>query len=101
MGHMERKGQYGKPIDVICQHSTDGSVIPMRVRVRDEDGGFQTLNVKGYRDYSHNPEYKLPNGYQLTTYDFCFECNIVVFGMRKKIILFYRPQSDSVWRVVM
>ncbi len=37
-----RKGHDQQLVDVICQHNKDGSMIPMRVRLTDEDGAVQT-----------------------------------------------------------
>ncbi|MBR1508952.1 MAG: hypothetical protein IJ619_13220 [Eubacterium sp.] len=37
-----RKGHDQHLVDVICQHNKDGSMIPMRVRLTDEDGAVQT-----------------------------------------------------------
>ena len=90
---------YGKPVDVICQHNADGTLMPMRLRVKDEDGINQTFAIKGYREFSRDAGYKLPNGFELTTDDFAYECRIEVFGMKKTIILFYRPKSGTVWRL--
>ncbi len=84
---------------MICQHSADGKLIPIRIRVKDEDGGIQTLSIKGYRELSHDVGYKFPNGFEITDSDFAFECKIEVFGMKKTIVLFYRPQCDTVWRI--
>lgn len=35
-------------IDLICQHTMDGKIIPMRMRLRDEDGELQEYTIKGY-----------------------------------------------------
>lgn len=40
-------------VDVICQHSVDGTIIPLRVRMTDEDGQRQMFNIKEYLDVSH------------------------------------------------
>ena len=37
-----RKGHDQQLVDVICQHNKDGSMIPIRVRLTDEDGAVQT-----------------------------------------------------------
>ena len=39
-------------IDFICQHTMDGAVIPLRIRLRDEDGELQEYTIKGYRETS-------------------------------------------------
>jgi len=40
MGEVKRQ-----PIDVICQHNKDGEIIPMRLRLCDDDGDNQTNNI--------------------------------------------------------
>ena len=39
----------GQSVDVICQHCRDGTIIPMRVRLKDEEGMLQSYTIKGYR----------------------------------------------------
>lgn len=99
MGYVSMKESYGKPVEVICQHAIDGTIIPMRIRLVDDDGMVQTLSIKGYRDLSHQAGYKLPNGFEITVNDHAYECKLEVFGMKKTIVLFYRPQSDTAWRI--
>lgn len=71
-------------IDFICQHSMDGSIIPMRIRLRDEDGELQEYTIKGYRDKSeHNMK--------------IFECKIIVFNTAKLVTIFC--SSDGIWYV--
>ncbi len=36
-------------VDVICEHKSDGSVIPLRFQIVDEDGVYQRFTVKGYK----------------------------------------------------
>lgn len=62
-------------IDFICQHTMDGEIIPLRIRLRDEDGELQEYNVRGYRDVS---EYKITS----------FECKIVVRDTAKIIRIY-------------
>lgn len=52
-------------IDLICQHTMERNIIPIRMRLRDEDGELQEYTIKGYRDTS---EFGLAS----------FECEIVV-----------------------
>lgn len=65
----------GNRIDLICQHSMDGSVIPIKMRVRDEDGELQVFTVKSFRDMSEH-------GLQ------SFECKILVQNTMKLITIF-------------
>ena len=38
-----------EPIDVICQHSQDGTIVPLKIRVRDDDGEYQAYMIQGFR----------------------------------------------------
>lgn len=68
-----------KPVDVIYQHSRDGSITPIKVRVVDEEGEYQEYKIKGYRDMSHRGTRMMPDGLYITDKTFIFECNIEVF----------------------
>ena len=48
MGEVKRQ-----PIDVICQHNKDGEIIPMRLRLCDDDGEPHAFTIKSYKDLSH------------------------------------------------
>ena len=41
------QGERGRPVDVICEFSKEGNVVPLRVRVMDEDGVYQVYNAPG------------------------------------------------------
>ena len=40
---------YQKSLDVICQFKKDGTIIPLKIRLQDEDGEYQSYMVKSYR----------------------------------------------------
>lgn len=83
--------------DVICQHKTDGTIIPLRIRVKDDDGIYQEYNVKEYRDLSHSGSYKMPNDVLVSSNNVHnFECKIVVFNQQKLLRLHYNAY-DSRW----
>lgn len=65
-------------IDLICQHCKDGSIIPLRFRVDDEDGVQQEFTIKGYKDKSEC-------GLVI------FDCNIIVHNT-SKVVRMYTSQ---------
>ena len=87
-----------KAIDVICQHSRDGTMIPLKLRIQDEEGEFQSYAVKSYKDCSHKGNYTMPNGVIATSTIFPFECRINVFGAVKVVSIYYNS-TDNVWRM--
>ena len=86
-------------VDVICQYTKDGRLIPLRVRMQDEDGMYQTFTIKGYKELSHAGEYKTPYGTISHTLNWHFLCQIQVFNRLVTIELFFNG-SDHLWRVV-
>ncbi len=87
-----------KAIDVICQHKKDGGIIPLRVRLSDEDGQVQVFSVKSYRDMSHKGTYTTPDGVYVTNDIMVFECNIIVLATKRLIRLYY-DHSDNIWQM--
>lgn len=85
------------PIDVICQHTAEGDVIPIKIRVRDEEGEYQNYKIIGYKNLSHgNKEYQLANGVMATSTIIPYECKISTFG-RELIIMLNYNSSSNIW----
>ena len=87
-----------KPVDVICQHCRDGRMIPLRVRVKDEEGEYQAYTIKAYTDLTHLGTRSMPDGVFVKDNTLVYECEISVFGRKKMIRLYYEPE-DTVWRM--
>lgn len=87
-----------KAVDVICQHTREGNMIPIKVRIQDEEGEYQTYVVKGYKDLSHKGSYTMPNGVAATSSIFPFDCKINVFDSEKIIHLYYNSH-EHIWRI--
>lgn len=45
--------------DVICQHKTDGTIIPLKIRIAGEDGEYQIFKIKSYKVLSDHKEHTL------------------------------------------
>ena len=86
-----------KAVDVICQINKDGTMVPMKVRLVDEDGLIQTYMIKAYRDLSHKGNFQMPNGVIATSTIFPFECKITNFGREHTILLYYHANLH-VWQ---
>ena len=87
-----------QPVDVICQHSREGKITPLKIRVVDEDGVFQEYKIKGYRDLSGQGTRTMPDGVYVTNNTLIFECNITSFGRNRTIRLYY-DSSGMRWRM--
>lgn len=91
-------GDRRRPVDVICQHSQDGRLVPLKVRVRDEEGEYQAFRIKSYKDLSFKGAWSLPDGVYVSNRTLVFECIITVFGRNRMIRLYY-DLNGTVWRM--
>ncbi len=96
---MGRIREQDRRVDVICQHCRDGKIIPIKLRVTDEDEQLQTYMIRGYKDLTQRGDYTLPSGVSMQGHINKFECRIVVYGMEKVIHLNYNS-IDNIWRIV-
>ena len=85
-------------VDVICQHTRDSKIIPIKIRIQDEDGEFHNYTIKSYKDRSPSSTYQMPNGISVSRGTWTFDCKIAVFDTLKTITLFYTP-SDNKWTI--
>lgn len=82
-------------VDVICQHSWNGEIIPIRFRLKDEEGELHAYTVKSYRQIAKRGVYVTPDGIQVSNYTIIFECRIVVFGNIKTVRLYYDTRNSK------
>ena len=85
---------YQQSLDVICQHKPDGSIVPLKLRLRDADGEYQAYMVKSYRCCGLTDEIKNPTYSRVM-----FECKINSFG-RERIIKVSYSYTDGIWRLL-
>ncbi len=85
-------------IDVICQHTRDGNIIPLRIRVKDEDGMFQTFTIKSYKELQTSGQYVSQFGNVVHNHTWAFACKIQVFDTLKQVRIFYNS-NENLWRI--
>lgn len=85
-------------VDVICQHNKNGKIIPIKVRVIDEDGENQTFLIRGYKDLTHYKDSSSKDYVIAENHIRSFECKIQVFDIMRTISLFYNT-SEQRWRI--
>lgn len=75
-----------RPAEVITQFTTDGKIIPIRIKLKDDDGAYQTYSIKGYKELTH--------------YDcvLTYACKISVFDKIRIIKLIYQSH-DCKWYI--
>ncbi|MCR5099642.1 MAG: hypothetical protein K6B14_11955 [Lachnospiraceae bacterium] len=81
--------KYIKKLDVICMMGGDDVVIPLRIRIEDDDGVRQAYSIKDCRDISHRGTCTRPDGVFVTNEMLVFACKIDVFGALRPITLYY------------
>lgn len=79
---------YSNDIDAICQYNKDGTIIPIKIRVQDENGELQIYTILSSRMISKGTM-MLPNEVVVTESILRFACAINVFGCEKNVILHY------------
>ena len=85
-------------VDVICQHKQDGTIIPIKIRLKDEDEVYHEFVVKSYRILSHPGQYKLPSQIMTTSHRWSFECKILVLEREIRVKLLYNA-CEGQWRI--
>lgn len=102
--YTEGMGVYGMdwrraaPVDVICAYFRDGTVEPLRIRVKGDDGINQAYKIYSFRDVSHQGTRQVPNGAYVSDRALVFECIIIVFGVKKRVVLYYEP-ANPIWKI--
>ena len=88
-----------KNIDVVCAFTMDKEIIPIKIRLKDEDGMYQTFAVRAYKDLSTRGCYTLGNGVAVNGIDiYTFEVKILVFNQEKTMRISYH-KKENVWRL--
>ena len=86
-------------VDVICEHTSKGELIPLRMRVKDEDGIYQTFSIKSYKEISVPGTYQTPYGTLMHSNTWRFLCKIQVLSFSKTVELLFNT-NDNLWRMV-
>ena len=89
-----------KNIDMICQHKSDGTIIPMKIRMLDDDGAYQEYKIRAYKDltYKGAPLDDLDASRVHSSGIYPFECKIESFGHIRVIKLFYNSYEHT-WKL--
>ena len=76
-------------VDVICEHKSDGTIIPMHFQIIDEDGTYQRFTIKGYLENKIDGTYTTKDYVYVTKEAKIFECKINVLGYKKFVRLYF------------
>ena len=80
-------------VDVICEHKSDGSVVPMRFRLMNEDGDLDAYTVKGYREIRNKTAYTTQDGIYVCGMDMVFECRIILDDTYRTVRLYFNKEK--------
>ncbi len=85
-------------IDMICQHKSDGTIIPIKFRMIDDDGLYQEYKIKAYKDMTYKGEvFRLEDaGLVHSSVIVPFECRIESFG-RDMVVNIYYNSDERIW----
>lgn len=85
-----------KAIEVICQHKTDGSILPIKIKCADEDGEYQIYKIISFRECDPGESsFTMPNTVSATRILRRFDCKIHVFSREKSIVLLYNTTTGK------
>ncbi len=83
-----------QPVDVIARHQKNGTIIPLKIRLQDEDGEYQSYAVRSYR-CTNLTESIDPRRFPVVM----FECKILSFGKEHIIGIAYNF-TDGLWKLL-
>ena len=86
---------------MICQHNSDGTMIPLKIRMLDDDGAYQEYKIHSYKDLSYKgvPLDRLDAGKVHSSGIYPFECKIECFGQERTIRIFYNSYEHT-WKLM-
>lgn len=90
-----------EPVEVICQFTPDGKIIPIKFKMMDKEKIYQEYSIRSYRNPSiYN---KKQDGYFdrpfSTSNILDFDCKIEVFGVEKVVRLRYFVNKME-WKIL-
>ena len=87
-------------LDVICQISHDGTVIPIKIRTADDEGELQTYSIKEYRQINHDSQIVKDDEICITYKTLVFDCRIPVFGRTQSARLYFNTEGSRWFMVI-
>lgn len=85
--------------EVICQHGIDGSIMPIKIRFRDEYGEWQTHKIVRFRERMAGEESAfVPGCIPATASLRRFDCFVQTFGFEKSVTLYYNSNQGT-WKL--
>ena len=86
-------------VDVICQIKADGSTIPLRFRLKNEDGIYETYTIKSYKPIAKKGAYTTGDGLYVSDGTDIFECRVHLMGLERTVRLYYDCKVSNTWKL--
>jgi len=87
-------------IDVICEHKHDGTTIPIKFRLMNEDGIWEAYTIKSYKPNTNNSTHTTKDGIYVNATTEIYECKVVIFGLERIVRLYHSPKGALVeWQL--
>ena len=93
-----RKNVFDK-VDVICEHKADGTVIPIKFRLMNEDGDYEFYKISSYRPVPKQGAYTTKDNIYVCDSTDIFECKVQIFGLVRTVRLYYEPKTTNTWKL--
>ncbi len=85
-------------VDVIAEFKADGSIIPMRFRIMNEDSEYDTFTIKSYMPVTRKDPYTTEDGVYVANNTRVFKCKIIALGAERIVRLYFHTGNLS-WRL--
>ena len=85
-------------VDVIAEFKADGTIIPMRFRVMNEDGQYEQFTIKAVKQAEKKGTYTTEDGMYVCNDDRVFVCKVFILGAEKRVRLYFHKNTCS-WRL--
>ena len=82
-------------VDVIAEYKSDGTIIPMRFRMMNEDGEYEAFTIKAYKQMPKKGTYTTEDGVYICNEDLVFQCKVIVLNIERIVRLYFFKQKNS------
>ncbi|QFJ54243.1 hypothetical protein [Pseudobutyrivibrio xylanivorans] len=86
-------------VEVICIHKPDNTVVPLRFRLKNDDGEFETYTVSAFKPLPKNGTRTTKDGIYVSNSVDIFECKVHIFGLERTVRLYYDPRINNTWKL--
>ncbi len=82
-------------VDVIAEFKSDGTIIPMRFRMMNEDGEYEAFTIKAYKQMPKKGTYTTEDGVYICNEDLVFQCKVIVLNIERIVRLYFFKRKNS------